>query len=182
MVLGETTLARLLLFAAKGEAAEAQRYLGRMLKQGAPLADIRAEIEATIQPGFYFELIEALPWLDEESFGNPLVVKPAATATDVPAKIVELLTGAGDAGMRLPGLRARFSDKDAFDDALAELEAGQEILSVDEPVGGQRVRRYWITGAANLIYGEGGEVVRYVDPFAQAQEVLRQARAKGLAA
>lgn len=181
MKIAETAIARLLWFAAKGQSDEAQRYMGHMLKQGSPLADVRASIEAEIGPGFYFEMLGALPWLEGESFGNPLVAKPTASASDPAARIIELLTGSGDVGMRLPGLRARFPDKDAFDDALAELEAAQKIVAVEESAGGQRVRRYRITGAGSYVYDEEGAVVLHVDPFAHAQEVLRQARAKGLA-
>lgn len=174
--LHETTAARLLWYAATGKVDDARQYVGHILKRGSALGPVRIALADMVGAEFYDAMLDALPWLEDETFGEPRASGAASVAIAPRDRILTMLDDAGRDGLTKSELRAKFSNRAAFDGAIEDLEADGSVASIERGTKGRPARTYWRADIAPVMMTDGGPVLN-IDPFEQAQEMLRKARA-----
>lgn len=127
MTIPSTAIDRIILFCAKGAAADVPGYLKNILARDSELAPVRVRIEAVCRPEYAALILGALPWLADEKF-MPRQPKSVPEATPRPDAMTRLLAARGD------GLPIKDFDED-------ELQAlGANAARFTKATGGRPVK------------------------------------------
>lgn len=146
MKVTENVAAKLLWFAASGKPDAAEQMAGYMMRRGAPLDTVRAELAAIMAPDFFLPMMEALPWLAADTFGES--GQPSAAGDSIREKVLRLIDDADVTGAARSELRPRFADRRGFDEAIQALKDDGEVVAVEMATRGRPAVVYFAAGRA----------------------------------